>query len=90
MTTIPETPAARTGKCSLTLSIDGRTYELRRAKPLSRGSKTWRLTVAAGQARAGLTYSVCTFNGKRRLHVPRLRPGTSPPASTCRHCGPWA
>ena len=34
MTTIPEKPPARTGKCSLTLSIDGRRYRLRRDKPL--------------------------------------------------------
>jgi len=59
-----EKPPARTGKCSLTLSIDGRTYRLRPAKSLTRGGKTWRLTVAAGQPRAGLTYSVCTFSGK--------------------------
>jgi hypothetical protein len=64
MSTIPEAPPARTGKCSLTLSIDGRSYKLRPDKSLSRGGKTWRLTVAAGQTRAGLTYSVCTFNGK--------------------------
>lgn len=64
MSTIPEAPSARTGKCSLTLSIDGRTYRLRPAKSLTRGGKTWRLTVAAGQPRAGLTYSVCTFSRK--------------------------
>jgi len=64
MTTITEKPAVRTGKCGLILSIDGRRYRLRRDKPLARNATTWRLTVAAGQRRAGLTYSVCTFNGK--------------------------
>ncbi len=64
MTTIAEAPPARKGLCSLTLSIDGRTYKLRPAPPLTKNSRTWRLTVAAGQTRAGLTYSVCTFNGK--------------------------
>ncbi len=64
MTTIAEKPPARTGKCSLILSIDGRTYRLKRDKPLARNATTWRLTIAAGQTRAGLTYSVCTFNGK--------------------------
>jgi len=64
MTTVHDAPPARKGLCSLALSIDGRTYKLRPAPPLSKNSRTWRLTVAAGQSRAGLTYSVCTFNGR--------------------------
>ena len=34
MDSLLEKPASRTGKCSLTLSIDGRTYRLRPAPPL--------------------------------------------------------
>jgi len=64
MTTVAEAPPSRKGHCSLTLSIDGRSYRLRPDKPLARNATTWRLTVAAGQTRAGLTYSVCTFNGR--------------------------
>jgi hypothetical protein len=64
MTTVHDAPPARKGLCSLSLSIDGRTYRLRRDKPLARNATTWRLTIKAGQPRAGLTYSVCTFNGR--------------------------
>jgi len=64
MTTIAEAPPSRKGQCSLTLSINGRIYKLRSAPPLSRNSRTWRLTVAAGQRSAGITYSVATFHGR--------------------------
>jgi hypothetical protein len=85
MTTIPapgpQKPPARTGKCSLTLSIDGRRYRLRSATPLTRGSRTWRLTVAAGQSRAGLTYSVSTIG--RRLDC--TCPDSARNFAACKH-----
>ncbi len=64
MTTVHDAPPARKGLCSLSLSINGRTYKLRSAPPLSKNSRTWRLTVAAGQRSAGITYSVSTFHGR--------------------------
>jgi hypothetical protein len=81
MASLLEAPPARTGKCSLTLSIDGRTYRLRPAPPLSRGSKIWRLTVAAGQSRAGLTYSVCSFSG----HLDCTCPDATRNFAACKH-----
>jgi len=64
MNTVHDAPPARKGLCSLSISINGRTYKLRSAPPLSRNSRTWRLTVAAGQRSAGTTHSVTTFHGR--------------------------
>jgi hypothetical protein len=81
MTSLTEKPPARTGKCSLILSIDGRRYRVSPAPPISRGSKIWRLKVEPGQTRAGLIYSVCSFSGQLDC--------TCPDASTnlarCKH-----
>jgi hypothetical protein len=61
MASLTAPPTVRTGRCGLTLTIDGRRYRLRPAPPTGRGSKIWRLTVLGGQSRAGATYSVCQF-----------------------------
>lgn len=59
MSMILDRPPVRTGRCGLTLSIDGRRYRIRPAEPTGPRAKIWRLTVLAGQPRAGVTYSVC-------------------------------
>jgi hypothetical protein len=62
MSMLLDKPPVRTGRCGLTLSIDGRRYRLRPADPTGPRAKIWRLTVLAGQSRAGTTYSVCQIS----------------------------
>jgi len=74
-------PPVRTGRCGLTLRIDGRRYRLRPAPPTGRGSKIWNLTVLAGQSRAGQSYSVCQF----KHSVDCTCPDSSANNAVCKH-----
>jgi len=81
MSMLLDKPPVRTGRCSLTLSIDGRHYRLRPAPPTGRGSKIWRLTVLGGQSRAGQTYSVCQF----RNNIDCTCPDATANNAVCKH-----
>jgi len=81
MSMLLDKPPVRTGRCGLTLSIDGRRYRLRPAPPTGRGSKIWHLTVLAGQSRAGTTYSVCQF----KRNVDCTCPDSTMQHAVCKH-----
>ena len=69
MSMLLDPPPVRTGRCGLTLSIDGRRYRLRPAPPTGRGSKIWRLTVLGGQSRAGADLFRLPVQTQRRLYM---------------------
>ena len=81
MSMLLDAPPVRTGRCGLTLSIDGRRYRLRPAPPTGRGSKIWRLTVLGGQSRAGQSYSVCQF----KHNVDCTCPDSTIQHAVCKH-----
>jgi hypothetical protein len=81
MSMLLDKPPVRTGRCGLTLSIDGRRYRLRPAPPTGRGSKIWHLTVLGGQSRAGQSYSVCQF----KRNVDCTCPDSTIKHAVCKH-----
>jgi hypothetical protein len=81
MSMLLDKPPVRTGRCDLTLTIDGRRYRIRPAPPTGRGSRIWRLTVLGGQSRAGQSYSVCQF----KASVDCTCPDSTIQHAVCKH-----
>jgi len=81
MASLTAPPPVRTGRADLQLLIDGKRYRLRRAPSCGKSSKIWRLTVLAGQPRAGQTYSVCQIN----TSVDCTCPDSTAQHAVCKH-----
>jgi hypothetical protein len=75
-------PPVRTGRCALTLRINGQPYRIEPVDLTADPSRTWRLTAAAGHPRVGKSYRVTADSRLATCNCPDADGG-----ARCKHIG---